>query len=172
MAFNSRAGGKGSAKRPSGVSMEVVDANHERIFGKKNKVNTDAAQDVFELSPSGYEKAKAFLKENGLEDQIQKEQSTDGFTLVALANKLYKDNLIEDSDVIFVAKHPGYIAKIEKLPAGVKILPLAVSGMTFDICKDQLCVIAQSRVDCLEQELKRAKDHLQSVLELKESDVK
>lgn len=82
------------------------------------------------------------------------------------------DETLYYGDVIFVAKHPGYIAKIEKLPAGVKILPLAVSGMTFDICKDQLCVIAQSRVDRLEQELKRAKDHLQSVLELKEADIK
>lgn len=31
----SSAGGKGSAKRPSGVSMEEVGANFDRIFGKK-----------------------------------------------------------------------------------------------------------------------------------------
>lgn len=75
-------------------------------------------------------------------------------------------------DVVFIAKYPVFKAEIEKLPAGTKIPPLAVSGMTFDICKDQLCVIAQSRVDRLEQELKRANQHLQSVLTLKESDVK
>ena len=35
MASSSRAGGKGSAKRPTDVSTETFDSNFERIFGKK-----------------------------------------------------------------------------------------------------------------------------------------
>lgn len=34
------AGGKGSAKRPSGVSMETFDNNFDRIFSKKKPVET------------------------------------------------------------------------------------------------------------------------------------
>lgn len=41
MAFNSRAGGKGSATRPAGVSMETFDSNFDRIFGKKKPVTND-----------------------------------------------------------------------------------------------------------------------------------
>jgi uncharacterized protein with von Willebrand factor type A (vWA) domain len=94
------AGGKGSAKRPSGVSMETFDNNFDRIFGKKKAViNNEPVTfcDVFELTNDGYRKAKAWLQENGLEDEIQKEQSVDGFTLTALANKLYNDKSIQSN---------------------------------------------------------------------------
>lgn len=60
MAFNSRAGGKGSAKRPTDVSMETFDSNFDRIFGKKSKPTQEKKQ---ELTPETIKKA---LEDSGI----------------------------------------------------------------------------------------------------------
>lgn len=76
------------------------------------------------------------------------------------------------TDTIYVAQHPGIVAAINKVPAGTKIPPLAISGATFDICKEGVRIVAEARVKRLEQELIAAQKHLIQVLSLKESDVK
>jgi hypothetical protein len=43
----------------------------------------------FEMTPDGYQQAVKWLKENNLMHLVEKEQSTDGYTIVALANELY-----------------------------------------------------------------------------------
>ena len=47
----------------------------------------------FELTGAGYLKAHQWLKENNLLEVLEKEPSLDGYTTVALANKLYADKL-------------------------------------------------------------------------------
>ena len=47
----------------------------------------------FELTGAGYLKARQWLKENNLLEVLEKEPSLDGYTTVALANKLYADKL-------------------------------------------------------------------------------
>lgn len=45
----------------------------------------------FKLDSDGYTEAVKWLKENDLYELIEKEQSTDGYNVVSLANKLYND---------------------------------------------------------------------------------
>ena len=47
----------------------------------------------FELTGAGYLKARQWLKENNLLEVLEKEPSLDGYTTVALANKLYADKV-------------------------------------------------------------------------------
>ena len=44
----------------------------------------------FDYTPAGCTKAKAYLKEIGEEDAIQRERSTDGWSIVHLANHLWR----------------------------------------------------------------------------------
>lgn len=53
-------------------------------------------KDKFPYTNTGYKSAMKWLKENNKEYLIQKEQSVDGYTIVALANSLnkrYEDGL-------------------------------------------------------------------------------
>ena len=52
----------------------------------------------FELTGTGYLKAHQWLKENNLLEVLEKEPSLDGYTTVALANKLYADKLKEKTN--------------------------------------------------------------------------
>ena len=52
-------------------------------------VVTDSDCPKFLMTEGGYTEAVSWLKENGLYDQLQHEQSADGYTTVTLANKLY-----------------------------------------------------------------------------------
>lgn len=45
---------------------------------------------MFEMTREGCEKAKAYLIAIGRFQDIEHEQSTDGYTIVALANSLYE----------------------------------------------------------------------------------
>ena len=54
--------------------------------------NTPGNGDKFAMTQRGCFYAKEFLTASGNLDKLDKEQSTDGFTLVALANKLYSEN--------------------------------------------------------------------------------
>lgn len=77
------------------------------------------------------------------------------------------------TDVIYVCPFPTHHAEIKKMPARSKgFPPLAITGVTFDICKESVRVVAETRVKRLEAELEAAKIHLANVLALKESDVK
>ena len=44
----------------------------------------------FDLTPEGYQKAKKWLEENNLLCELEKELSTDGYTLVNLATHLFQ----------------------------------------------------------------------------------
>lgn len=46
--------------------------------------------DKFKVTPEGYQEAKAWLVEQDLLHLLEKEQSTDGYTLIALANHCYQ----------------------------------------------------------------------------------
>lgn len=52
----------------------------------------------FEPTGAGYLKAHQWLKENNLLEVLEKEPSLDGYTTVALANKLYADKLKEKTN--------------------------------------------------------------------------
>ena len=47
----------------------------------------------FDLTPEGYQKAKKWLEENNLLCELEKELSTDGYTLVNLANHLFQKKM-------------------------------------------------------------------------------
>jgi hypothetical protein len=49
----------------------------------------ETTMNKFEMTPDGYQQAVKWLKENNLMHLVEKEQSTDGYTIVALANELY-----------------------------------------------------------------------------------
>lgn len=76
------------------------------------------------------------------------------------------------TDSIYLCQYPASISEIVKVPAGTKIPPMGITGSTFDICKEQVRIVAEARVKRLEQELIAAQKHLIQVLSLKESDVK
>tara|TARA_R110000751_G_scaffold49686_16_gene110502 strand:+ start:1512 stop:1670 length:159 start_codon:yes stop_codon:yes gene_type:complete len=46
----------------------------------------------FEMTREGYKEALAYLRDIKQEHLIEKQLSTDGFTVVALANSFYADN--------------------------------------------------------------------------------
>lgn len=54
--------------------------------------------DKFEQTPAGYNKAMLWLRFNNLDHLIQNEQSTDGYTVIALANELWVKNGSKDDD--------------------------------------------------------------------------
>ena len=51
----------------------------------------------FAMTPQGYIEARNWLLENGLEHMLDHEQSNDGWTVTALANKLYSESIAKKS---------------------------------------------------------------------------
>jgi hypothetical protein len=77
------------------------------------------------------------------------------------------------TDVIYVCRHPTINTEIVKLPAGGKdYSPMAITGATFELCKERVQKVAEIRVKRLEAELEAAQLQLSKILSLKESDVK
>ena len=60
-----------------------------------NAINMKNSENHFQLTNEGYKQAREWLIENKLFHLIELEQSTDGFTVVSLANKLYHDIVIK-----------------------------------------------------------------------------
>lgn len=60
----------------------------QNLFMKMNNINKKPLH--FPMTGDGYKKALQWLKDYNYENLIEKELSTDGFTIVALANFLYK----------------------------------------------------------------------------------
>lgn len=53
----------------------------------------------FPITSTGYQEAAEFLKATDRLHLLEKEQSTDGYTLVALANSLYAKDQLTDLEV-------------------------------------------------------------------------
>lgn len=136
MGIRNSAGGKGSAQRNAQVPKEEVDANFDRIFGKKETASPRSEMLPYEQDMSPFSGCSNFIKQHGIEKDSFPVNPTMGafeiikdFTFVFVFGKWvpilhvadhYKNTLEKIDKQVMIVKDA--LAEIEELSENMKEL--------------------------------------------------